>query len=111
MQRAVLIGCGSMSRAWLEAARTIDDLEIVGLADLFPASAENRAAEFGLVNAIIASDIDSLLAKTSPDILFDVVVPGARHDVVSKALAAGCHVLSEKPMAESIADARDLIAK
>ena len=32
--RASLIGCGAMSRAWLEAAAAIDGLEVVGLADL-----------------------------------------------------------------------------
>ena len=32
--KAVLVGCGAMSRAWLEAARKIPELTIVGLADL-----------------------------------------------------------------------------
>jgi predicted dehydrogenase len=52
-----------------------------------------------------------LLAETKPDILFDVVVPAARHDVVAQALDAGCHVLSEKPMANSMAEARDLVKR
>jgi predicted dehydrogenase len=30
----VLVGCGAMSRAWLDAARQIDGLKIVGLVDL-----------------------------------------------------------------------------
>ena len=34
--RASLIGCGAMSRAWLDAAARIDGLEVVGLADLDP---------------------------------------------------------------------------
>jgi predicted dehydrogenase len=109
--RASLIGCGAMSRAWLEAAARIDGLEIVGLADLDPARARARAAEFGLNEAFVASDIATLLAKTEPDILFDVVVPTARHAVVSAALGAGCHVLSEKPMAETLDEARDLVAR
>jgi predicted dehydrogenase len=100
-----------MSRAWLEAAKTIDNLEIVGLADIDASRASARAAEFGLDQAAIATDIDELLAKTQPDIVFDVVIPGARHRIVSTALAAGCHVLSEKPMAETLAEARDLVAR
>jgi len=31
--RAALIGCGAMSRAWLDAAVKIENLEVVGLAD------------------------------------------------------------------------------
>jgi predicted dehydrogenase len=100
-----------MSRAWLAAAAKIDDLEIVGLADLDRARAIGCAAEFGLDDAFLAEDIETLLARTEPDLLFDVVVPAARHSIVSKALAAGCHVLSEKPMAETLDEARDLVAR
>ena len=109
--RAALIGCGNMSRAWLEAAARTDDLEIVGLADLDTSRARGRAEEFNLRSPVIASDIGELLARARPDMLFDVVVPGARHDVVAAALGAGCHVLSEKPMAETMDDARDLVAR
>ena len=109
--RAALVGCGAMSRAWLEAAGKVDDLEIVGLADLNEDRARSRAAEFGLKSAIVAATVDDLLARTKPDILFDVVVPAARHGVVAAGLGAGCHVLSEKPMAETLDEARDLIAR
>ena len=40
MQRAVLVGCGAMSRAWFEAARAIDGLAIIGVADLDISRAE-----------------------------------------------------------------------
>lgn len=109
--KAALIGCGAMSRTWLEAARQIADLEIVALADVAPERARERAAEAGLSGAAIYQGIDALLAGTRPDVVFDVVVPTARHAIVSKALAAGCHVLSEKPMAATLEEARDLIAR
>ena len=41
--KAALVGCGAMSRAWLQAAAKIPDLRIVGLADLDSARAEDRA--------------------------------------------------------------------
>ena len=109
--RAALVGCGAMSQTWLDATAQIDGLEIVGLADLDLARAEAVAARHGLRGAVTASDVRELLARTQPDILFDLVVPAARHGVVSAGLAAGCHVLSEKPMAESLDQARDLIAR
>lgn len=111
MQRAVLVGCGAMSRAWLEAAQTIDGLSVVGLADIDAERARARAEEFALTDATIADSLDALLETTRPDIVFDVTVPGARHAIVAQALAAGCHVLSEKPMAASLAEARDLVAR
>ncbi len=109
--KAALVGCGAMSRAWLQAAAKIPDLRIVGLADLDPSRAEARSAEFGLSDAVVARDVRSMIGQSRPDLLFDVVVPSARHDVVCAGLAAGCHVLSEKPMAETLDEARDLVAR
>src|SRR5271166_4525265 len=106
---AVLVGCGAMSRAWLQAAAKFPDLRIVGLADLDVDRAKERATEFSLKDAVIARDVHALIAESRPDLVFDVVVPSARHEVVSASLEAGCHVLSEKPMAETLADARDLV--
>ncbi|QND54729.1 Gfo/Idh/MocA family oxidoreductase (plasmid) [Phyllobacterium sp. 628] len=109
MQRAVLVGCGAMSKAWFEAARTIGDMDIVGVVDLAKDRAEARIAEFGLNTAIASDNLSEVLAKTSPDLLLDIVVPAARHATVAAGLAAGCHVLSEKPMAETMDEARDLV--
>ena len=109
--KAVLVGSGAMSRTWLRAAARIPELRIVGLADLDVERAKERAAEFSLQDVVIAKDVHGLIARARPDLLFDVVVPAARHEVVCAGLAAGCHVLSEKPMAETLADARDLVAR
>jgi len=109
--KAALVGCGAMSQAWLRAAAKIPDLRIVGLADLDVERATGRAAEFSLQDVVIAKDVQELLSRSRPELLFDVVVPAARHEVVCAGLAAGCHVLSEKPMAETLADARDLVAR
>ena len=113
--RAVLAGCGGMSKGWLTAigehALLAGRIEVVGLVDLDPAVAKARAAEFGLSQAVIGSDLDAVLAQTKPDLLFDVVVPVARAAVVETGLRHGCHVLSEKPMATSIAEGRAMIAR
>ena len=104
-----------MSKGWLKAIAETpalrDRITIVGLNDINPDAAHRLAAEFGLGKAAVESDLEALLNGTRPDLVFDVVIPGARHDVVATALAHGCHVLSEKPMATSLADARDLVAR
>ena len=108
--RAVMAGCGRMSRTWLEAAARIEDLRIVGLVDLDPTLAASVAARHGLADAAIGNDLSAMLRDTAPDAVFDVVVPDARAAVVTTALQAGCHVLSEKPMAASMAEAQSLVA-
>ena len=103
-----------MARGWIKAIAETpalrDRIAIVGLNDINPDAARRLALEFGLSKAAVESDLEALLRGTKPDLVFDVVIPGARHDVVATALNHGCHVLSEKPMATSLADARDLVA-
>ena len=109
MLRAVLVGCGLMSRAWLEALRTVDGVAIVGLVDIDVSRAEGRAAEFGLDDVVVGSDAAAVIDAVKPDIVFDVVVPDARHGLALTALGRGCHVLTEKPMADSLAHAEDIV--
>lgn len=109
-QRAVLTGAGAMSRKWLDAIKTVGGVDIVGIVDINPANAEARAAEQG-ISPEIGTDLKAMLAKLSPEIVFDVAIPAVRHEIVSTALAAGAHVLSEKPMAETLEQARDLVAR
>ncbi len=110
---AILCGCGAMSKGWLRAIASnpdlADSITIVGLVDLNRETAEKLAAEFGLDSAVIGSNLSEVIAATKADLVFDIVIPAARHDVVSTALKAGCHVLSEKPMAASLAEGAALI--
>jgi len=108
--KVVLTGCGSMSRAWLKTATHIDGLSVVGLVDIVEAAAQERRDEFDLKGAQIGTGLDAMLNATQPDIVFDVTVPDAHAATTLTALSHGCHVLGEKPMATSMADARRMIA-
>ncbi|WP_306833858.1 Gfo/Idh/MocA family protein [Neorhizobium huautlense] len=109
----VLCGCGAMAKGWLRAVQSTPDLRdalrIVGLVDLNEDVAQALAAEFGLADVVIGTDLQTVLEATKAEIVFDVVIPAARHVVVTTALAHGCHVLSEKPMANSMEEAADLL--
>lgn len=107
---AVLAGCGSISRAWLTAIQQMPDVQIVGFVDLFPNVAQERAAEFGWTEAAIGADLPAMLEQTRPDCVFDCTVPASHTDVTLTALAHGCHVLGEKPLADSMANARRAVA-
>ncbi len=108
--KVVLVGCGAMSRHWLDAARQIDGLTIAGLVDLDAERAKARAGEYDLTSAIIGTSLDTVLDQTKPDAVFDVVVPAARRDVAFAAFAHNCHLLTEKPLADSPDNARAIIA-
>lgn len=109
----VLCGCGAMAKGWLRAVQSTPDLRdalsVVGLVDLDQNVARALADEFKLGAVFTGTDLGEVLEQTRADIVFDVVIPAARHPVVRTALAHGCHVLSEKPMSSSMSEAADLI--
>lgn len=107
--KVVLAGCGAMSRQWLDAARQIDGLTIAGLVDLDAERAQARAREYGLAGAVIGTSLDAVLDETKPDAVFDVVVPAARRDVALSAFAHNCHLLTEKPLADTPDNARAIV--
>ncbi|MEN3149177.1 Gfo/Idh/MocA family oxidoreductase [Neorhizobium sp. IRAMC:178] len=111
--KVVLCGCGAMAKGWVRALQSTPKLRqaltVVGLVDLDVSVAQALAAEFSLQSVSVGSDLAAVLTETGADIVFDVVIPAARHSVVKAALSHGCHVLSEKPMANSMEEAADLI--
>jgi predicted dehydrogenase len=106
---AVLVGCGGISRAWLNAAKTIDALRIVGLVDINQQAAREKADEYGLADALVSTDLTTALDRTNPAAVFNCTVPEAHMDVALQALAHGCHVLGEKPLADSMENARRMV--
>ena len=103
--RAVLAGCGVMSETWV--AGLPDGTEIAGFVDLDLAAAERRAGDSG---AAVGTDLAAMLRRVRPDMVFDCTIPAAHPEVTLIALRAGCHVLGEKPMAETLPQARQMVA-
>ena len=112
--RAVIAGCGNMAKGWLKALAESEQLRgrvtIVGLVDINLAAAEKLKTEFSLNGAVTGTDLDKMLGDLKPDLLFDIVIPSERRNVVLTGLKHGCHVLTEKPMAASLDEAREIVA-
>jgi predicted dehydrogenase len=108
-KKAILVGCGNMAATWVLALREPaleNRVLLAGLVDLDLAAAERLRSEFGISQCLAGTDLGSMLSDLRPEIVFDVAVPSARLDVAKTSLGHGCHVLSEKPMATSMEDAR-----
>lgn len=105
--RVALVGCGRISRNHLEAISRVEGLDLVGVADIVP----ERAAAAGSANGVPwFTSLEEMLAAVDSDIV-TVATPSGLHPVHgAMAAAAGRHVVSEKPMAISLAGADDLIS-
>lgn len=106
--RVIVAGCGGIAPAWLEAARTREDVSIVALADPVAENAGALASRFGLTCPRFTS-LEAALAVHEADIVFNLTAPTAHHQVTMTALAAGCHVFSEKPLAATMEEATELV--
>ncbi len=101
-----LIGCGNISDAYLKAAEQFPVVEIVACADINPIAAQDKADRYD----IEAMDIDCLLSEARIDVVLNLTTPQFHVEVGAKALRAGKHTYSEKPLAISLTEAATLIA-
>ena len=99
-----------MGGGWIDAAATVPQVQIVGLVDVARPAAEAAAARAGLPPTAVFDTLADAVRRTGATAVFDVTVPSAHESVVTDALSLGCHVLGEKPMAESLPSARRMIA-
>ncbi|MHC2220477.1 Gfo/Idh/MocA family protein [Rhizobium leguminosarum] len=103
--RIGVVGCGNISLAYMRNAPLFRDVEIVACADLNADAAKRRAAEFDLR----AADVDSLIDDKNIDLILNLTIPAAHFDVSMRALSAGKHVFTEKPLGVTAAEGRRLV--
>jgi predicted dehydrogenase len=108
--RLVQVGAGAMGRAWIRTIRDHPDAELVGLVDLDVALAERAAEEEGVGPIAVGGSVAEVAARSGADAVVNVTVPRAHLPVSSEALFAGLPVLSEKPIAPTIAESLILAA-
>ncbi len=107
--RIALVGCGGMANTWVKYALTRPDAEIVALVDVKPENAQAMAQRHGL-DAPVFTDVAEAIRASGANLVFDTTIPEAHYQVASTALRLGCDVLSEKPLAATLAQARELVA-
>ena len=103
--KAGIIGCGNISGAYLNHAKTFESMRLVACADLNAEVAKGKADEFGLE----AVAIDALLAREDIDLILNLTTPQAHAPVNLQALKAGKHVYCEKPFALSMDEADEVL--
>lgn len=103
--RAVVVGAGSAGEGHSVALRQAG-VEVVAIASRTRAVVERVAADLGI--AVASTDWRAALRDLAPDIVA-VATPGDSHvDIIGQALAQGCHIYVDKPVAPTAAEAREL---
>lgn len=105
--KVALIGCGFFARNHMHAWADLDGARVIGVCDIDPAKADAFAAEFG---ASPFTDAATMLAALSPDIVDIATTVASHRPLVELAARHARLVICQKPFAETLADARAMVA-
>jgi predicted dehydrogenase len=111
-----VIGAGMAGRAHASGYRSaptlyeagLPEVRLVAVADLNPAFAADTAQRFGFQR--VEADWEAVAAAADIDVVSVVVANPLHREIVEGLLAAGKHVLCEKPLAPSVEDAEAMVA-
>jgi len=106
-EKAIVVGAGGISGAWFPPLQQ-EGVQVVAVVDIRKAAAEEKIAKYKLTCPAY-DDLGRALKEVRADFLVDLTVPEAHCKVTCKALEAGLHVIGEKPMASSMAEARRMV--
>ncbi|WP_271983617.1 Gfo/Idh/MocA family protein [Pseudoclavibacter terrae] len=104
--RVGIIGVGNVLNQYLDKIGVHPDVEIVALADVNPEAVRARADEYSVGKALSP---DELLADDDVELVLNLTPPKLHAPVTLQAIAAGKHVLSEKPFATSLEEAQQIL--
>jgi len=101
-----VVGCGIIAARYVADSPAFAHWEPVACADLDTELAQSFAEEHGLR----ASSVDELIADPEVELVLNLTPPKVHAAVVRAGLEAGKHVYTEKPLAATLAEARQLVA-
>ena len=104
-----IVGVGAISGIYHEnITKTFREIEVAGVCDLIRERAERAAENFQI--AKIYEDMYELFADPEVDIVLNLTRPYEHYGVTMAALRAGKHVYSEKPLAASLKEGKEIMA-
>lgn len=107
MPRVAIIGCGDVATVHFEAIAAIEGAELVAVCDTDAGRLAAASAAHGVPGY---ADVVALLDEVRPDVVH-ICTPHNQHaDPAIAALERGIHVISEKPLASTLADGERLAA-
>lgn len=105
-----IIGCGGIVNLAHLPAYTAYDVDVVGVYDPSPEATEGIRSRFPVVGRVFES-VDELLADPRIGVVDIATHPAVRRGLIERSIAAGKHVLSQKPFAVDLATACELVER
>jgi predicted dehydrogenase len=107
--KVLVVGCGNMGKSHAKAYHSMEGFEIVGLVSRGEKSRQDLIEILGHDYPQF-SDYTEALEQTKPDAVSINTYPDTHAEYTKMAFAAGAHVFLEKPIAESVEEAQEIVA-
>ena len=107
--RFIQVGVGGFGDAWVRALKNERRAKVVGLVDINPEAMQKVCEDNDYDPSICFNSLEKALKTVDADALVCVTPPRLHRKPVITALRAGMHVISEKPMAESMTDCKAML--
>jgi predicted dehydrogenase len=109
-RRIVQVGLGGWGRSWMDIIRASPHWELAAVVEIDAANLQRAASHCGLVEQQLHTSLAKAVTAIAPEACLVVVPPEAHAAVTIEAAALGLHCLVEKPLADTIGDAKRMIA-
>lgn len=106
--KVAIVGCGKIADAHVEEVRKIPNAEVIAVCDREPLMAEQLSVRYKIPFAW--GDFETMLRESRPDVVHITTPPQSHLALTAQAVAAGCHVFLEKPVALDLAEAEAIVA-
>ena len=105
--KVLVVGVGNMGSAHARAYSKIDQFELVGLVARTPERRKKLSLELGNIKEY--DNFDIALKDSKPDVVSINTYTESHKEYAVKSLKSGAHIFIEKPLAENIEDAEEII--
>jgi len=101
-----LVGCGFISRIYLENSKIFQSFDVVACSDLIPERSKERAEEFGIPKVCSTTVI---MEDPEVEIVLNLTTPDSHYNVAKQAITHGKSVYNEKPLAIELENGKELV--
>lgn len=106
----IVVGCGGMGRAWMKNLKDNPRSELIGVVDIRAEAAAKAAADHGLGADRAFTDVKTAIKALKPNFVCDITIPEAHCATTVAALGLRVPVIGEKPLADTMAAGRKMVA-
>jgi predicted dehydrogenase len=109
--KVIQVGIGGMGNAWINAVLNSSEVTFAGFVEVNDSIIEEQAVRYNIDRSRIYKSLGDAVKKIHADGVINVTPPQFHKDVSCLAMDAGLPVLSEKPLAGTLADAQAIVSK